>query len=155
MKGRTFPVYAVIASALTLNLAAASWISLHNSDSSPWERTFPGQCAYPSVSVIYDNPGAKNPKVIEVDLTGDFSNCIGSQVLVTTYKTGHIHSYAVADIIDNQGIIQLSFIKHGGDFYQKFPLVINSRLVSSGPVSPSSNSIDPNDIQVTFAWTWS
>ena len=155
MKKHRLFIYVALASILIIDLAAASLINLSTSDHGPFEQVFPGQCAHPVVSVVYEDPTKHNPKVIEVDLTGDFSNCVGAQVLVTTYKTGHIHSYAVADIVQNQGTIQLSFVKHGGDFYQKFPRIVNNRLVSDGPISPSSNSIDPADIQVIFAWSWS
>jgi hypothetical protein len=154
MNKKRLSIYGLMASIFILNLAGASWIAVTGSDREPFEKTFPGQCAYPVVSVVYDHPTKPNPKVIEVDLTGDFSACVGSQVLVTTYKTGHVHSYAVAEILENQGVIEISFEKHGGDFYQKFPRVVNHRLVSHGPTAPSSNSIDPAEIQVVFAWTW-
>jgi hypothetical protein len=154
MNKKRLSLYVLMALIFLVNLAGASWIAVTGSDRAPFEQTYPGQCAYPIVSVVYDDPTKPNPKVIEVDLTGDFSECVGSQVLVTTYKTGHVHSYAVAEILENQGVIELSFEKHGGDFYQKFPLVVNHRLVSDGPTAPSSNSIDPAEIQVVFAWTW-
>ena len=154
MKKRRLLLYALVASIFVINLVGASWIVLTGSDEAPFEQTFPGQCSHPTVSVVYDDPTKPNPKVTEVILTGDFSRCVGSQVLVTTYKTGHIHSYAVAEVLQSQEPIELSFVKHGGDFYQKFPLVINHRLVSDGPTSPSSVSIDPADIEVIFAWEW-
>ncbi len=154
MNTRRAYLYLVLALIFVFNLAAASIIHLVNSDEEPWEKNFPGQCAHPVVSVVYENPNVSNPKVIEVDLAGDFSNCVGSQVLVTTYKTGKVYSYGVAEVSANQTQIQISFIKHGGEFYQKFPAVVNNRLVSQGPTAPSSNSIDPAQITTVFAWTW-
>ena len=148
-------LYVVLTFVLVLNVAAASLINLSGSDRGPYQESFPGQCAKPTVSVVYEQPDKPNAKVVEIDLTGDFSKCIGAQVLVTTFKTGHIHSYAVFDITSAQSTIQLSFVKKGGDFYQKFPGVVNGRLVSDGPLSPSSNSIDPSEISVLFAWSWS
>jgi len=146
--------YLAIAALFALNLAGASWIALIGSDQSPFEMTFAGQCAYPTIAVVYEDPNKPNPKVIEVDLTGDFSKCVGSQVLVTTYKTGHIHSYAVADIVAGKSKIALKFDNYAGDFYQKFPLISAGRLVPDGPQAPPNPSIDAADIQVTFAWNW-
>jgi hypothetical protein len=154
MKKYRIFIYVALVSILIIDIVAASLINLSTSDHGPFEQVFPGECAHPVVSVLYEDPTKPNPKVIEVDLTGDFSNCVGSQVLVTTYKTGHIHRYAVADIAENQATIQLSFLNHGGDFHQKFPLVVNNRLVSDGPIAPSSDSIDPAEISVIFAWSW-
>lgn len=156
MNKKRLSLYVFMASIFLLNLAGASWIAVTGSDRAPFEQTYPGQCAYPVVSVVYEDPTKPNPKVIEVDLTGDFSDCVGSQVLVTTYKTGNVYSYSVADILPNQATIQLHFIKQGGggDLYQKFPLVTNHRLVTHGPLAPPTTSINPAEIQVTFAWTW-
>ena len=154
MNQKRLIVYVLMGSIFIVNLVGASLIAVTGSDRAPFEQTYPGQCAYPVVSVAYEDPTKPNPKVIEVDLTGDFSKCVGSQVLVTTYKTGHVHSYAVAEILQNQGVIELSFVKHGGDFYQKFPLIVNHRLVSDGPNAPSSDSIDSAEIQVVFSDTW-
>lgn len=149
--------YWLLAAVFVTNLVSASQIALTNSDRSPFEKRHPAQCASPLVSVVFDDPNKTNPKVIEVVLTGDFSACVGSQVLVTTYKTGNIHSYAVAEIYAHTRSIALSFEKKdaSGDFRQKFPRVVNQRLVSDGPLAPPNPSIDPSEIQVTFAWSWS
>ena len=155
MTRRQLGIYSMIAAIFLLNLAGASLITVAGSDQEPFEKTFPGQCASPIVSVVYEDPKKPNPKVVEVHLEGDFSNCVGAQVLVTTYKNRHVHGYAVAEILDFQGKIQLSLKKNGGDFYQKFPNIIADRLVSNGPTSPSSDSIDPANIEVVFAWAWS
>ena len=156
MNRKRLIVYVLMGSIFLVNLAGASWIAVTGSDREPFEKKYPGQCAYPVVSVVYEDPTKPNPKVIEVDLTGDFSKCVGSQVLVTTYKTGNVYSYSVAEIMPNQGTIKLSFIKQGGggDLYQKFPLIITHRLVSSGPLAPPTTSINPAEIQVVFSDTW-
>lgn len=156
MSKRRSAAYLGLGFVFVLNLAGASWLALAGSDPQPWEKSFPGQCAHPTVSVVYEYPKKPKPKVIEVDLTGDFSACVGSQVLVTTYKTGNIYSYSVAEITETTTSIKLLFIKHGGlgDFYQKFPLIVNYRLVPTGPLAPPTTSIGVSDIQVVFAWTW-
>jgi hypothetical protein len=157
MTWRTSAVYLLLASIFIVNLVGASRIALTDSDRSPFEQRFAAQCAKPEVSVVFDDATKPNPKVIEVVLTGDFSACKGSQVLVSAYKTGHIHSYAVAEISSTTQTISLRFDKKvgTGDFYQKFPQVVAGRLVSDGPLAPSNPSIDPSEIQVTFAWSWS
>ncbi|MEO0024906.1 MAG: hypothetical protein RL196_1347 [Actinomycetota bacterium] len=154
MNKQRFFIYFTLGLILIINLASASIINTSSSDNGPFEQVFAGQCASPTVSLVYEDPTKHNPKVIEVDLTGDFSACVGSQVLVTLYKTGHVYAYGVADIVANQGPIQLFFQKKQGDFYENFPQIVNGRLVSSGQTRPSSDSIDPAEIVVVFAWSW-
>lgn len=136
-----------------VNMAGASWLALTGSDRAPFEQRFSGQCADPTISLNLDKTGNK---VVEVILTGDFSDCLGSQLLVTTYKTGNVHSYAVKDVTSLTPTISLHFKVHDeqGDFRQKFPLVIENRLVPQGPLAPPTGSLDPSEMQVVFAWTW-
>ena len=149
--------YWLLAAVFVTNLVSASQIALTHSDRRPFEKRHPAQCARPDVGVVLDNPNASNPKAVEIRLEADFSACVGSQVLVTTYKTGHVYSYGVADITRETHTISISFDKKTGlgSFYQKFPLVQSGRLVPTGPLAPPTSSIDPSEIQVTFAWSWS
>jgi len=156
MKNKRTLVISGLALIFGLNLAGASVLFLSSSDPLPWENKFPSQCATPVLSLQYQNNDKNQPKVVSVTLTGDFSKCVGSQVLVTTFKAGHAYSYAVAEVVPNQGPIALRFEKQlgVGEFYQKFPMIYQHRLVSSGPLAPPTTSIAVEDVQVTFSWSW-
>lgn len=151
-------IFAVVALLLFgLNVAGASWLSLTGSDTQPYEANFPAQCATPTVSFVYEVDSKKDKKVTEIRLSGDFSNCIGSQVLVAVHKSDQSWNYAVKDITTAASSISLFFEKQDGtgDFRQRFPDVINQRLVPVGPLAPPANGLDEAGTKVTFSWSWS
>lgn len=137
-------------------LAGTSIISMAESDRQPVEKKFYTNCAKPTLSLELDDPTKPQPKTTAVVLQGDFSACIGSQLLVTTYKEGNIYSYAVYDIVQNVSLIKLHFAKEtlDGDFRQQFPEIQNARLTPKGPFAPATTSIAVEDVQVTFASVW-
>lgn len=147
---------ALLAVIFFANTAGASLLTLAGSDQQPWEKTFSTICAEPQISLVTETSHGSGTKTVAVTLTGDFSQCIGSQALVTVTKSGHSSSYAVAEITDNLTSITLHFAKlnNDGDFRQNFPLIVNGRLVSSGAMTPPETGIVVNDIQVVFAWSW-
>jgi hypothetical protein len=153
MKQRNMLFALLVGGLFLTNMAGASWLALTGSDSVPFQQSFAAQCAKPQISLKFDKTGNK---VVEVVLTGDFSNCLGAQVLVTTYKTGKVYSYGVKTVTSSSSSISFDFEKQGGlgDFRQKFPLVVDHLLVPQGPLAPPTGSLDISQMEVVFAWEW-
>ena len=137
----------------SLCIVGASVISLIGSDPQPYESRSSTQCAKPEIAVVLNDKGNK---VTAITLTGDFSKCLGQQMLVTVFQGGNAYSYAVYDFTSNPPWVTLSFDsgQGSGDFKLKFPNVVSGRLVPYGPSTPPKKDISLNDIQVTFSGTW-
>lgn len=157
MRGRQGLFALIVLVLFGLNVAGASWLSLSGSDSQPYEKTYPASCANPEISVVYENDEKKQPKITEIVLTGDFSSCVGSQLLVAVHKSDQSYNYAVKDIDQNVSSISIFFEKQDGtgDIHQRFPKVIGERLVPTGPLAPPTTQIDVPGTKVSFAWSWS
>lgn len=156
MKSRQSLFALAVISLFGLNIAGASWLSLTGSDSEPFEMNYPAKCANPDLTVVYDQEDKKERKITAIVLSGDFSACLGSQLLVSVHKVDQSYNYAVKDIEENVSSISLFFEKQGtGDFHKRFPEVVNQRLVPSGPLAPPTSHLDIVGTKVSFSWSWS
>ena len=157
MRKRTW-MSLLLALIIFVNLVGASILGLVGSDATPWEHRYRTQCAQPKITEDIDNNDHGNAyKVRAIILTGDFSACIGQQMLVSVSKNGNKSSYAVYNCDSAIETVTLTFDsgQGAGDFKQKFPLIQHSRLVPQDPASPAPNDVNLSDIQVSFASSWS
>ena len=140
----------------SLCIVGASVISLLGSDPQPYESRSSTQCAKPVVRTNYGTDGNGSAKVFSITFTGDFSKCLGQQMLVTLFQGGNAYSYAVYNFTSSPPWVTLSFDSGQGygDFKQKFPHVVSGRLVPYGPATPAQKEVPLKDIQVTFSSIW-
>ena len=151
MKPRSWSIVLLL-SLFGLNLASASSLLLTGSDPEPFEKDYTGHCQVPTTLTI-DPVG----KVDWIKVHGDFSTCVGAQMLVMVAKNGNKINFAVETIA--AGATELTFAFNSGgataQFKQKFPDVVSGHLVPAGPLAPPLNTVTPADVTVEISDLWS
>lgn len=138
--------------------AAASMISLVGSDSAPYEKTFSTFC-YSNVKITapLESGGTGNDfKVQRVVVTGDFSACQGHTILLEAQMNTSQESYAFYIFTGEELSVGFDFDTGNGDgdWYKRYPQIVNSQLVANGPLTPPSAKLRAEDISWVIRFFW-